>query len=228
MKKDEALILFVKSPIMGKVKTRLQPEMSMEDSLSLYSAMLKDLIVSLNVLSSIEIFIFYWPHDGLKEIENLLGIFLKYIPQEGKDLGERMHRAFLWAFSKGFSRAVIIGSDIPTLKPSNITDAFRSLNHSDVVLGPSIDGGYYLIGLKKPYPEIFRDIPWSTDVVLKNTLHKVDKMSLTASQLSPKRDIDTFSDVVDLWQHMRDSKTKMNNLLLPNTSRILDNIFSDE
>jgi rSAM/selenodomain-associated transferase 2/rSAM/selenodomain-associated transferase 1 len=119
-------------------------------------------------------------------------------PQEGTDLGNRMQRAFSIARSEGFQRTVIIGTDAPRLDLSVLRQAFDSLDRCEVVLGPAWDGGYYLIGLRQPIPELFDSIPWGTSTVLDDTLKRAHAMNLSVALLSPLPDIDRAEDL-PLW-----------------------------
>jgi rSAM/selenodomain-associated transferase 1 len=120
--------------------------------------------------------------------------FLKEI-QRGADLGERMSEAFSAAFHAGFSRVICIGSDCLELSANLITDAFKALGSSDVVLGPAVDGGYYLVGMKKLYTPVFKDKEWSTPNVLLDTLLSVKQLGLTYHLLPTLNDIDTMQDL---------------------------------
>ena len=113
------------------------------------------------------------------------------------DLGERMKNAFMEAFDSGFKRVVLIGSDIPGLTLEFIEEAFTSLKEKDVVIGPSFDGGYYLVGFrdKKFSPQVFKGIPWSTERVFEETMKILEREGLTVHALKPLRDIDKIDDL---------------------------------
>lgn len=119
-------------------------------------------------------------------------------PQKGADLGSRMERAFAIARGEGFDRTVIIGTDAPDLDTSILTQAFDSLDRCEVVLGPAWDGGYYLIGLRQPIPELFDSILWGTGSVLNDTLKRAHAMNLSVALLTPLPDIDRAEDL-PLW-----------------------------
>lgn len=132
-------------------------------------------------------------HVFFKIMEERQGVRL--LDQVGPDLGARMHETFTTLFGRGYRQVLIIGTDAPTLPPSTYQDALALLKDHDVVLGPALDGGYYLIGLKKPAPELFAGIPWSTDQVLPLTRKKAAELELTVAMLKEWRDIDTIDDL---------------------------------
>jgi rSAM/selenodomain-associated transferase 1 len=120
-----------------------------------------------------------------------------YMPQQGVDLGERMKNGFTEAFDSGFKRVLLIGSDIPGLPLEFIEEAFASLKEKDAVIGPSLDGGYYLIGFRdeKFSPQVFKGILWSTERVFEETMKILEREGLTIHTLKPLRDIDTIDDL---------------------------------
>jgi rSAM/selenodomain-associated transferase 1 len=141
----------------------------------------------------------------LESLRKWLGEDYLYMPQQGVDLGERMKNGFIEAFAMNLKRVVLIGSDIPTLPLEFIEEAFTSLEEKDVVIGPSLDGGYYLIGFKdkKFSPRVFKGIPWSKERVFEETMGILEQEGLTVHTLKPLRDIDTIEDlrVGDLWKN---------------------------
>ena len=135
-------------------------------------------------------------HVFFKIMEERQGI--KLIDQVGDDLGGRMTQAFDVLFSRGYHRVVIVGTDVPTLPLDYFKQALAQLETHDLVLGPALDGGYYLIGLRKPAPDLFADIPWSTDRVLTLTQEKAHGLRLTTATIPPWRDVDTIEDLTAL------------------------------
>lgn len=220
-----ALIIFMKVPRLSEVKTRLQPELSFEDSLNLYKAMGEDLLNKLAQSDNYTIYIHYWPADGLVDIENWLSKKFNYKAQQGLDLGRKLQHSFLEALND-FQKVCIIGSDLPTLQEEDILEAFEKLERVDVVLGPSVDGGYYLIALKELYSQIFQEIDWSTEFVLRQTLEKIEQQKLTVDQLPLKEDIDSYNDVLSLWNNVLAGN---NNLIenIPRTFTVLKKIFTE-
>ena len=120
---------------------------------------------------------------------------MNVIDQVGDDLGPRMNQAFETIFARGYQRILITGTDVPTLPLDHFKQALIQLEHHDLVLGPALDGGYYLIGLKQMAPELFTGIPWSTDQVLKLTQEKAATLGLKTTLIQPWRDVDTLADL---------------------------------
>ena len=226
MKSNDVLCLFVKAPFRGRVKTRLQPELNKEDALSLYRAMGQDVHKQLVASDRFDLVIFYWPEDGRHAIEAWLGDRHALILQNGKNLGDRMHDAFVWAQDQKYSKAIVLGTDTPSVTLSDIENAFLSLDQKNVVLGPSLDGGYYLIGLKEACAGVFRDIPWSSAGVLQHTIDRIEKMGMTVDLLDMKRDIDTYEDVRSLWKEQRSAHLSSGFKQAEETYAVLKALFS--
>jgi uncharacterized protein len=193
----KALLIFAKQPVPGKVKTRLSPPLPPEEAAELYSCMLGDVLATAASLPHVKKYLFY---DGGEEaLEYFRGRApsISCVPQRGKDLGERMAEALLDVFSLGNRAAVIIGSDSPDLPRALIKDAFDYLEQDDngVVVGPSEDGGYYLVGMTRLHRQLFRGISWSSDRVLGETLKMAGGAGITVSLLPIWRDVDTAADL---------------------------------
>lgn len=201
--KKNALIIFIKAPRFGEVKTRLQPDLMVEESLLFYRAMVEDLINQLGSTAFCDVKIFFTPPDAEDEIKTWLGPNYEFYSQKGNDLGERMSKAMAEIFKQDYKKVVLIGSDIPTIDTTTIVRAFSNLDNYDIVLGPSKDGGYYLVGSKKAQPGLFQDIFWSTSFVLGQTIQKARKLKLEVVQIEIKSDIDTYGDVVELWRYLK-------------------------
>lgn len=195
------LMIFVKAPVPGHVKTRLCPPLSLEEAAALYRAFVQDTVERLSG-SDWTLEIAYKP---IKPLENLswLDPEIPFFQQEGFDLGARLAHAFEKAFSSGARQVVAIGSDSPELFPSLLEKAFEGLNSTNAVLGPTHDGGYYLIGLSRPCPEIFSGIPWSTAKVYRETLEKISRLRLSWRELPKFRDVDTPEDLKSLRESLR-------------------------
>ncbi len=185
-----ALIIFVRNPVLGKVKTRLAASIGNEKALMLYKHLLQHTqAISENL--PVTKFVFYV--DYVNE-DDLWNGFEKRL-QQGDGLGERMKNAFTGLFEKGFTKICIIGSDCYELSSDILSDAFEKLNTSDVVAGPVSDGGYYILGMTKFFPEFFIDKAWSTDTVFADTLKDAAKLNLSLHQLPMLHDIDTEADL---------------------------------
>jgi hypothetical protein len=194
----QALIVMAKAPVPGKVKTRLCPPLSPEIAAELYRWFLIDIFQRVASLQEIIKVIAYAPVGTEVLFRDLLppGKFL-LIPQRGQDLGERMANLFEDLFRFGCDRVSLIGSDLPNLPLEFLRESLEQLKKPDVdvVLGPSEDGGYYLVGLRKLHAEIFRGVTWSTNTVLAETLARIHQLGLKEVLLSAWYDVDTLLDL---------------------------------
>ena len=188
----KVLLIFIKNPELGKVKTRLAKSIGDSEALHVYKKLLNS-TVSVAEKTDAHRQIWYSSYldnkDGIKP-----ELFGKYL-QMGSDLGERMKGAFRRAFDDGADRVVIIGSDCPDLSEAIVENAFEQLQENDLVIGPSEDGGYYLLGMNNLQKELFNDIDWSTEHVLEQTLKKAKNLSLRIACLPEQNDIDTLEDL---------------------------------
>ena len=195
MNQERCLVTFVKYPEKGKVKSRL---VLGDDGhvADLYHCFIEDLLESVSS-GHYKFLIAFDPPEKEKDIKDLFGKDFSYMPQAGADLGIRMHNALATCFAQGFQSAVIIGSDSPDLPQRIIEEAFQSLQSHDAVIGPTYDGGYYLIGFSKDsFSEIFfENIAWSTDGVYASTITRFDQKRISYHVLPRWRDIDTVDDV---------------------------------
>ena len=193
---DRCLLFFIKNPEKGKVKTRLAAAIGDRMAVKLYQRFLLEMLFTLN-RGTFLFYLCYSPESPLSDLKDWLGDHYLYLAQSGEDLGERMKNGFLEALSMNFKRVVLIGSDIPDLPIEFIEEAFASLLEKDAVIGPSLDGGYYLIGFKNATfsPRAFEGIHWSTASVFEKTLSVLKQEGLTVHTLPPLRDIDTAEDL---------------------------------
>ena len=142
------------------------------------------------------------------------------------DLGQRMDNAFGRAFERGYRKALIIGSDLPGIDSLVISIALTKLDAHDLVLGPSSDGGYYLVGLKQRQNKLFRDIEWSTPTVLQDTIRLANKQKLAIYQMEQRTDVDTFENLVELWRELQQEMERRDEVCCPQTFAALQKIFS--
>ncbi len=198
----DQLILFAKAPFPGKVKTRMQPHLSPEQALMLYRAMGEDLVAQLGDSPHYDFCVYYAPSESREAVASWLGTSLALCPQRAGNLGERMAAAFQESLQH-YQRVVIIGCDLPTLTEQEVRNAFGALEDADLVLGPTEDGGYYLIGLKQYHPVVFEDIHWSSEAVLAQTLERARQAGLTVHLLPKQRDLDTYADLQALWRQLQ-------------------------
>jgi hypothetical protein len=208
-----SILLFVRTPEKGKVKSRLAAELGEEMAVVIYKSFVLDILAMLlNGPYPLTLCV-HPPHSG-EALADWLGPSLTYVPQEGNDLGEKMKNAFVRSFSGRTERAVLIGSDIPDLSMAIIDEAFVSLDTCDAVIGPASDGGYYLIGFRRDrfLPGIFEGIPWGTEAVCGKTLGLFHCAGCRVHVLPEWHDIDTADDLKSLFarnEHspFRESKT---------------------
>lgn len=189
--KKEALIIFVRKPELGKVKTRLAASIGVEAALAVYQQLLKH---TQAISSSLQCDKYVFYVDEIEEEDIWHQGYLKLL-QAQKDLGGRMKAAFTQLFEKGHQRICIIGSDCFDLTPSLITSSFSLLHQHDVVIGPAKDGGYYLLGMRGEIKDVFDGIEWSTEKVLVQTQEKIIQHGLSSALLPVLTDVDTIHDV---------------------------------
>ncbi len=222
---DQALIVFIKWPEPGKVKTRLQPELSQQESLELYKAMTEDIVMRFNKQSELDLILFCDSPAASDDMESWLGKKISMVPQSGINLGERMNNAFKNVLEKGYEKVLLTGSDIPALDQKILFNAFAGLEYNDVVLGPSYDGGYYLIGMNQMHPCLFQDMRWSSDSVFNETIKRIHHNKLRYKILSILNDIDTFDDLRDLWNYYQQAMLKNNTVKQSKTFQVLSEIM---
>jgi len=191
------LIIFAKEPVPGQVKTRLCPPLAPEDAACLYQSFLADILEEMEGLAGLHLALAYSPAGAQAFFHNLVPAGVSLFPQEGADLGERMARAFDRGFAAGFATVLLRGSDTPDLPGAVVRQAAEVLaaGQAQVVLGPCPDGGYYLVGLGSPQPDLFRGPAWSGAAVLHDTLELARRLSLAAHLLPPWPDIDNCDDL---------------------------------
>ncbi len=199
------LIVFAKDPIPGRVKTRLIPRITPDEAAKLYKAFSLDIISNARKLkrnSVNNVTVAYTPNGAEKAFRKLIEQPTNFLPQKGKNLGERMKNAFKQSFAEGAKRVVIIGSDSPTLPVSYIQKAFDTLKKIPIVIGPTFDGGYYLIGLSGLNDDIFDGIGWGTSRVFDQTLTRIKSLNTQVYVLPPWYDVDTSEDLEFLRTHL--------------------------
>ena len=185
-----ALIIFTRNPELGKCKTRLAKTLGDQAALDIYKHLLQHTAhVATHVSASR--YVFYSENINTNDLWSS-DVFVKKL-QQGIDLGERMHNAFKELLDLGHEKVVIIGSDLLDLNTTIIEDAFDTLDHHDVVIGPAEDGGYYLLGMKTLYKNLFKNKAWGTQTVRQDTLK--DLQNSNVSLLKELNDIDTFEDM---------------------------------
>ncbi len=189
---ERALMIFVRNPVQGKVKTRLARTIGEKKALAIYNDLLKYTFNSTRDANCHKV-VFYSDFVDRNDTwdEN---VFHKKV-QSGRDLGERMKNAFRVMLDKGFKKVIIIGSDCPEINPALIDNAFGMLDYTGVVIGPAIDGGYYLLGLKQMCDALFEKKSWSTSRLLNETIGELKKRSIPFSLLPELYDVDEEKDL---------------------------------
>ena len=201
---NQSILLFVRYPEKGQVKTRLEAHLSQDKIRTLYQYFVEDILATLRK-TVYPVMVCCLPSEKQARIKAWLGPSLAYCSQKGVDIGERMGNAFALAFTATTppaDRAILIGSDFPDLDPGIVHQAFDALHQNDVTLGPAIDGGYYLIGFNRQAfsKEIFDGVPWGTGQVFAETMQKIELAGLRVHVLPAWRDIDTFEDLKIFYQ----------------------------
>lgn len=197
---QNALIIFARYPVLGKVKTRLASSFGNEFALDFYKECSRHLFeeIEQNQSEFFTPFVFCSEKDELNKMKDWVGSGFEYYYQEGSDLGERMNNAFKQVFTLGAKKAAIIGTDVPDISKKLITSSFTLLDEKDFVIGPSTDGGYYLLGMKNLAFDLFSGIEWSTESVLDRTINRITKNDFSFTKLEQLYDIDDERSI-KLW-----------------------------
>ena len=221
---DTALVVMARYPQAGKTKTRLARTIGDDETIRLYRAFLIDLAQRF----AGQEYILHWAYTPAEvdysafvaTLASSLAQHTRCFPQQGADLGARLHSVFKWTHEQQFQRTIVIGSDSPHISLAIVASAWKALDEADIVLGPADDGGYYLIAMRRPY-EVFSGIPMSTSVVTEMTIELAQRQGLTVRLLEPLFDIDELSDLLRLAQLLETDST-----LAPATAAYLATIRS--
>ena len=185
------LVVFARPPVPGKVKTRLAREVGDDKAAQIYRELLDHAFQMIESLPKDIKCAIAWDNSNNNRAEYTK--HHRWIQPSG-NLGEKMSWAISHSIEKGAGKAMIIGTDCPTITLSTITDAFQTLDNAEVVLGPAEDGGYYLVGAKQVIPALFPDLQWGTNLVLQETIKSLENAGISYSLLDLKYDIDTWDD----------------------------------
>lgn len=201
------LIMFVRFPEQGQVKLRLAKDLGAEAATNLYRCFVEDLLGKFYKKDYLLRIAFY-PAEKEREMREMLGDEFSYIPQAGEDLGERMKLAFLRCFSEKARSVVLIGSDSPDLPARIVDEAFRALLKYGTVIGPSVDGGHYLIGFRKDTfcGDVFAGLPWGAETVFQETMNILRKAGASVHVLPVWRDIDEREDLAALIKNSKNTR----------------------
>ncbi len=197
---DRALVVFVKHPAPGAVKTRLAEAIGPAAAAGLYRSVAEHVLASTTPApGEYERLVFFDPPQARDEMRAWLpGVRL--LAQSGADLGARLTDATARAFARGASRVAVVGTDAPGLARQTVVAALDALDAADVAIGPSEDGGYYLLALRQPRPELFAGMAWSTPSVATDTRARAAAAGLVVRELPVLRDVDTLEDVRLEWR----------------------------
>lgn len=186
------LLIFTRNPEFGKVKTRLARDIGHQAALDIYKFLLAHTAKICTPLDT-EKAVYYSEEIPNNDLWNAT-VFQKK-KQVGEDLGERMQNAFAEGFNLGYSKIIIIGSDLYDIETKDLEQAFKVLNNHEIVIGPAEDGGYYLLGMKQLHPKLFKNKNWGTATVLQDTINELKKSNYKL--LEKRNDVDLYSDIKD-------------------------------
>jgi uncharacterized protein len=186
-----------KAPVPGEVKTRLVPPLTAEQAADLSRALLLDQLDHLTALRSADLYLVFAPADAAAAVKTLAPGRYQCFPQRGDDLGSRMENVLAELWRRGHRNVLLIGGDLPPVPLETLYDAFAQLSadQNRVVLGPSLDGGYYLVGMNQPVLEIFSGMTWSHDQVFNETIRRLDRLGIDCALLPEWFDVDGAADL---------------------------------
>ncbi len=198
----QAIICFTRVPKPGQTKTRLLPILSPEQCAQLHTSFLQDLAACYEKVSA-DLFVAYTEDPEWQKLKDIFPTAIDFFPQMGKNLGEKMLNAITLVLDRGYDFVVLTGSDLPLLTAEHLESGFIALGHGEVCLGPTGDGGYYLVGMKKPQPAIFEKQQYGGSTVWENTVFAAKQAGLNLTAALPCDDIDTPEDLKKLWLLIR-------------------------
>lgn len=223
-----AVVLMSRAPVAGKTKTRLESHLKAEECAELHQAFLKDInskFLNLKKMySRLDLYLSYTPSESSDLFAEIIDEQFTRIPQRGKDLGERMYNSAVDAYQKSKLPVIITGSDLPLLDIDIFKEALAGLKERDIVIGPSEDGGYYLIGMKKAEKFLFDFESWGNASVLEETIREASRHNLKSHFLPEVSDVDTFKELLELRARL--TKKDIISNYPQHTKQLLDQIFS--
>lgn len=192
---NPALIIMAKEPDVGTTKTRLSPPLSPKEAAQLYEALLRDTLAMASELDGVHLAVAVTPPTAMQYFREITPRATSLVPVRCDDIGDCLRQVMKHLLEQGYPKVMALNSDGPSLPREHLQRAASMLDENDVVLGPCEDGGYYLIGLKHPHPELFTGIDWSTSRVFSQTLAKVKALGLESGCLPVWYDVDTADDL---------------------------------
>ena len=221
-KNSHALVVMLKVPVTGQVKTRLVPPLTEKDAARLYRCFIQDTFSRVSILHDIDIIAAYTPKNLKLRVKKIVPAGTIIIPQKGKDLGQRLSNIFSELFTFGYKKIAIIGSDSPDLPSEYIKKSFSLLKgKTEIVIGPAEDGGYYLIAMSRNCKVLFINIPWSTDVVFQKTVERAKKAGVKSAILPTWYDVDEIENLKALRSNLKAS------LAETKTGKFLETVLKD-
>ena len=220
---DNAIILFTRIPVVGKTKTRLKPLLNDDECCMVQRAFISDVYTMLqNDCSDCDIYVCFSPEGNLDELMAITPGAKSHFPQSGADLGEKMFNALCHVLGRGYKRCLLIGSDIPQLKVAQLRGAMSLLDSSDVVICPTDDGGYYLIGMKEPYNELFSLDEYGVSNVYDKTIAAAKKIKKRCAVGTKLMDVDEPEDLFRLVEMLKSESVDV----CVETRKVLDDILA--
>ncbi|MFP4021353.1 MAG: TIGR04282 family arsenosugar biosynthesis glycosyltransferase [Halanaerobium sp.] len=223
-----ALVLMSRAPVAGKTKTRLGSHLKAEECAELHKAFLKDINNKfLNLkkkYSRLDLYLSFTPEDTASLFSGIIDQEFTRIPQRGKNLGKKMYNAAADAYQNSKLPVIITGSDLPLLDIEIFTEALAGLKERDLVIGPSKDGGYYLIGMRKPKKMLFDFENWGHSSVLEKTIKEAGRHNLKTHFLPEASDVDNFKELLQLRAELLNRKVDSN--YPQNTQAVIQEIFA--
>lgn len=201
---SRVVIVFAKKPEPGQVKTRLIGSITAVQAAEVHRWCLRLTLDTLSDLGDADLVVAISPDDA--DFTGFLSQKAQIQPQGSGDLGARLNRSIENAFKTGWQRVLVVGSDCPTMSAQDVRRAFDLLDRDDVVIGPAVDGGYYLLGLRQPSCRLFERIDWSTSRVFSQTLARSEEAGLSVALLPERRDVDEFDDIIALEREISDDE----------------------
>ena len=223
----DCVLIFVRCPIVGEVKTRLAKETGPRVAADLYRNFIIDILGNLRELN-VDLRVFFDPPNALGVLQGLIGDHYFCVPQMGDDLGLKMKNAFSETFDEGLERVVLVGSDSPDLPVDFLERAFITLGEYDAVIGPSVDGGYYLMGFTKEgfCPQAFDGIDWGSGRVFQQTFNILKRHKRDVYRLPTWHDVDNLSDLELLFERNKNTAFRYSQTIRCITSNIIESIYN--
>lgn len=200
----KAVICFTRVPRPGQTKTRLLPILNPQQCESLHTAFLRDLSKVYENMDA-DLFVAYAPDPEPAVLKEIFSTAKSFFPQEGADLGEKMLHAIESVLKKGYDACILTGSDLPLLTAEHLNSGFSALESTEITLGPTSDGGYYLVGMKKACPEVFSNQKYGNSTVWENTLTAVKNAGYSFAPALSCDDVDTPDDLKQLWKLIKNN-----------------------